>query len=71
MLSTGDVTASNRGWQLLRQGNPPDAMRRFNQAWLLNANNGGALWGMAVIQGQMGQLDHALKMRLGRNSCTA
>lgn len=54
--------ASNRGWQLLRQGNPPDAMRRFNQAWLLNANNGGALWGMAVIQGQMGQLDQALKL---------
>jgi hypothetical protein len=25
-------------------------MRRFNQAWLLDRTNGGALWGMAAIQ---------------------
>jgi tetratricopeptide (TPR) repeat protein len=41
---------SARGWQLLRQGKVDDAMRRFNQAWLLDSANGNALWGMANIQ---------------------
>ena len=42
--------ASSRGWQFLRQGNKADAMRRFNQAWLIDNTNGNALWGMAAIQ---------------------
>ena len=50
-----------RGWQFLRQGNPQDAMRRFNQAWLLDAGNGTALWGMAVLQmGAPGKTDEAM-----------
>ena len=52
-----------RGWQLLRQGNPQDAMRRFNQAWLLDAGNGTALWGMAVVQmGTPGKTDEAMSL---------
>lgn len=52
-----------RGWQLLRQGNPQDAMRRFNQAWLLDAGNGTALWGMAVVQmGAPGKTDEAMRL---------
>ncbi|PQA77711.1 hypothetical protein C5F53_10835 [Rhodoferax sp. TS-BS-61-7] len=39
-----------RGWTLLRGGKLDDAMRRFNQAWLLNPEDGSALWGMAVIE---------------------
>jgi hypothetical protein len=42
---------AERGWQFLRQGKAEDAMRRFNQAWLLDGSNGFAVWGMAVIQG--------------------
>lgn len=41
---------ATRGWTLYRGGKPDDAMRRFNQAWLLNPENGSALWGMAVIE---------------------
>ena len=50
-----------RGWQFLRQGTAQDAMRRFNQAWLLDAGNGTALWGMAVLQlGAPGKTDEAM-----------
>ena len=41
---------ATRGWALLRGGKLDDAMRRFNQAWLLNPEDGSALWGMAVIE---------------------
>jgi tetratricopeptide (TPR) repeat protein len=53
--------AAARGWQYLRQGNLNDAMRRFNQSWLLNNANGSAIWGMAAIQGSTeGKSDEAL-----------
>ncbi len=42
--------AATRGWTLYRGGKSDDAMRRFNQAWLLDPENGSALWGMAVIE---------------------
>ena len=54
--------AATRGWQLLRQGNAADAMRRFNQAWLLDKSNGLALWGMAAVQGGTGQGAQALQL---------
>ncbi|MDX8398702.1 MAG: hypothetical protein R8K20_00455 [Gallionellaceae bacterium] len=53
---------STRGWQLLRQGKVPDAMRRFNQAWLIDNSNGIALWGMATIQSTDGKVDESLKL---------
>ncbi|MDR2689036.1 MAG: hypothetical protein LBB76_04685 [Azoarcus sp.] len=55
-----DISA--RGWQFLRQGAIPDAMKRFNQAWLLDGSNGNALWGMAVIQAGSGKLDESLQL---------
>jgi len=51
-----------RGWQYLKQGDPDDAMRRFNQAWLLDSKNGAALWGMAAVQADKEKLDDALKL---------
>jgi tetratricopeptide (TPR) repeat protein len=51
-----------RGWQYLKERNFADAMRRFNQAWLLNNSNGTALWGMAAIQASWGKTDDALKL---------
>jgi tetratricopeptide (TPR) repeat protein len=51
-----------RGWQNLTGGNFEDAMRRFNQAWLLDKNNGRALWGMAAIQASLSKFDNALKL---------
>lgn len=54
--------ASARGWQFLRQGNKPDAMRRFNQAWLIDNANGNALWGMAAIQAEAGAIAESMKL---------
>ena len=54
--------AAMRGWQYLKQGNPDNAMRRFNQAWLLDKKNGTALWGMAAVEGSRGKFDDSLKL---------
>jgi tetratricopeptide (TPR) repeat protein len=54
--------AATRGWQFLRQGNAPDAMRRFNQAWLLDSSNGSALWGMAAFEAGSGKLNESLAL---------
>lgn len=51
-----------RGWQYLVVGDHDNAMRRFNQAWLLDPNNGTALWGMAAVVADAGQLDKSLKL---------
>jgi len=51
-----------RGWQYLRTGDHSDAMRRFNQSWLLNNDNGTALWGMAAIEADAGKFDESLKL---------
>ena len=58
--AAADVSA--RGWQLLRAGNVNDAMRRFNQAWLLDHSNGVALWGMAAIQSNTSNTQESLKL---------
>lgn len=46
---------SERGWQFLRLGNPANAMRRFNQAWMLDPKNVSALWGMAAVSANSDQ----------------
>ncbi len=51
-----------RGWQYLAAGDFDTAMRRFNQAWLLNHSNGTALWGMAAYEAHSGKLDESLKL---------
>jgi len=51
-----------RGWQYLRQGNAADAMRRFNQAWLIDNTSANALWGMAAVSGSKGDFDQSLKL---------
>ena len=61
-IKKGAEDISSRGWQFLRQGNSLDAMKRFNQAWLLNNSNGNALWGMAAIQAGSGKIDESLKL---------
>lgn len=53
-----------RGWQLLRQGDQATAMRRFNQAWLLDSANGKALWGMGAIWSMQGHSLAALALFL-------
>ena len=51
-----------RGWQLLRQDKLQNAMRRFNQAWLLDHKNGNAIWGMAAQQGMSNHQAKSLEL---------
>jgi len=44
----GSDKAVETGWTYLRQGDLADAMKRFNQAWLLDPDNGDAFHGFAV-----------------------
>lgn len=53
---------AQRGWDYFRAGQSDDAMRRYNQAWLLNPSNGAALWGMAVYLASRGDIAHALPL---------
>ena len=41
--------ATKRGFQFFRRGDFATAIKRFNQAWLLDPEYGGAYWGFAVI----------------------
>jgi|SRR5471030_74211 len=51
-----------RGWKALQDGNMQDAMRRFNQAWLIDNANGAALWGMGAIQANTGKASQSLSL---------
>jgi tetratricopeptide (TPR) repeat protein len=53
---------ARRGWQYLAGGDAEDAMRRFNQAWLLDNHDGIALWGMAAVEASWGKSDESLKL---------
>ncbi len=37
------------GWRAIADNDLPKAMRRFNQGWLLNKDNGRVYWGFAVV----------------------
>jgi tetratricopeptide (TPR) repeat protein len=56
------MDTATRGWQYLAAGDLENAMRRFNQAWLLNNNSGTALWGMAVVEASWSKFDDSLKL---------
>ncbi len=58
--ASNDMSA--RGWQYMGAGDRNAAMRRFNQAWLLNDKNGTALWGMAAVEASSGKFDESLKL---------
>jgi len=51
-----------RGWQYLAGRDLASAMRRFNQAWLLNNHNGIALWGMGAVEASLGKVDESLQL---------
>ena len=59
---SGSTEAVKRGWNSLRQGKPDEAMRRFNQAWLLDAENGSAIWGMAAAQASLEKSTEAVRL---------
>lgn len=49
------------GWNHYYQDNKSTAIKRFNQAWLLDPDNQHALWGFAVISRERGKADAALR----------
>lgn len=50
--------AAKLGWDAFYQKNYELAAHRFNQAWLLDARNYNALWGMGVLSGQRALADN-------------
>ncbi|HEX9392544.1 MAG TPA: hypothetical protein VF928_14635 [Usitatibacteraceae bacterium] len=52
----------NRGFTLYQQDDLAGAMRRFNQAWLLNPNNAEVYWGFASVLTDRNKYCEALKM---------
>lgn len=52
-LDEGSRLSVAKGWALLDAGEPGLAMRRFNQAWLLDSGNPGAYWGMAAASWEL------------------
>ena len=43
-----------RGWKAIEKGDPEKALRRFNQAWLVNPKLGDIYWGFAIAIGMRG-----------------
>lgn len=54
--------AAARGWLALRKNDMEEAMRRFNQAWLLDAGNAQSVWGMGAVAGSIGELRQAVAL---------
>ena len=52
----------NRGFELYRKDDNPGAMRRFNQAWLLDPDNPEAYWGFASVLNDQGRFCESVKM---------
>lgn len=51
---------ANKGWDFLRRADPTTAIKRFNQAWLLDSTNAMAYWGFGAICGQRGDYTASL-----------
>ena len=47
--------ANELGWAAIAKGDPNLAIRRFNQAWLLDPENPNTYWGFAVATGEQGK----------------
>lgn len=53
--------AAKTGWNAFYKGDHATAIKRFNQAWLLDPDNQLALWGFAVISGERKQAAEAVR----------
>lgn len=50
------------GWQYYNSGDPLTAMKRFNQAWLLNPDNADVYWGFGLILLDQNKSGRAIEM---------
>lgn len=53
-VEKGAVRAIQLGWQFIGKGDAENAIRRFNQAWLLAPKRGDIYWGFAIATGMRG-----------------
>ena len=53
--------AAKVAWNIFYQGDKSTAIKRFNQAWLLDPDNQLALWGFAVTCMDRGQIEDAVR----------
>ena len=52
---------AEQGWASVRKGMFDVAMRRFNEAWLLNPKNYQAFWGFGAVLSEQGKLAEAIE----------
>jgi tetratricopeptide (TPR) repeat protein len=57
---TGSKTLATQGWVAVRARQDDVAMRRFNQAWLLNPKNYSVFWGFGAVMSAKGKLLEAI-----------
>ncbi|MET0500660.1 MAG: hypothetical protein ABW172_03965, partial [Candidatus Binatia bacterium] len=57
----GSRALAEQGWASLRKGALDIAMRRFNEAWLLNPKNYQAFWGFGAVLSEQGKLAAAIE----------
>lgn len=55
------IAWADQAERFLDQGNFDFAMRRYNQAWLLDPNNYEVFWGFARVTAQQGKIPEALQ----------
>ncbi|RZJ99911.1 MAG: hypothetical protein EOO46_21575, partial [Flavobacterium sp.] len=53
---------SAKGWEYFYKDDSDTAVKRFNQAWLLDKSNYEVYWGFGNIYGKAGKENEALKM---------
>ncbi len=53
---------ASMAWTYLNNGDTDTAMKRFNQAWLLDSLNATAFWGFGCIEGRRGKTDEAIEL---------
>ncbi len=56
----GSNTLATQGWAAVRARQDDVAMRRFNQAWLLNPKNYSVFWGFGAVMSAKGKLLEAI-----------
>ena len=54
-------SAARVGWNMFYRGDCSTAIKRFNQAWLLDPKNQLALWGFAVISIDRAEIEEAIR----------
>jgi tetratricopeptide (TPR) repeat protein len=57
----GSNTLAAQGWVAARARQDDVAMRRFNQAWLLNPKNYSVFWGFGAVLSAKGKLSEAIE----------